>query len=240
VIDLVEPFAPFLSLLALPPRAWIDTTTLTATRRRLRRVAAIRMAAQRSHHADIQSAPRTRQPDGVEGVRYRIIPEPFTRDRGVRSRARSMCSRFPTRKCRAFVPTRTGRTCSKRPELRVSTSGSTTEVHRPARPRALNHAINVPAHRRVLASGEAVPAHGSVPPGTSRHTRAAGLRVRSGASRAALLAEAGLPNGLSRWRSGSARARKGIACWSGVRDICSPSGITRPGAARVERSSRKR
>jgi peptide/nickel transport system substrate-binding protein/oligopeptide transport system substrate-binding protein len=195
VIDLVEPFAPFLSLLALPAARVVDTATLTAD------VPVGSGAWQvsewlRGDRITLTPNPhRARATDGVEGVRYRIIPEPFTRVAEFEAGTLDVLE-IPDAEVPRFRSDQEAHVL-KRPELRVFYVGLNNQKFTDPRVRrALNHAVNVPALVRVLASGEAVPAHGSVPPGLPGYQERPGYEYDPGLARR-LLAEAGYPDGLT-------------------------------------------
>lgn len=211
VIDLDAPFAPFLSLLALPAARIVDTRTLGAGDVPVGSGPWRISEWLRGDRITLTPNPhRIRPAGGVEGIRYRMIPEPFTRVAEFETGALDVLE-IPDAEVPRF---RSGEEWSgrvlKRPELRVFYVGlNNGKFTDPRLRRALNHAINVPALVRVLASGEAVPAHGSVPPAL------AGFRERDGyaydpALARRLLAEAGYENGLSLeiWQRESAEGNR--------------------------------
>jgi peptide/nickel transport system substrate-binding protein/oligopeptide transport system substrate-binding protein len=198
VLSLDEPFAPFLSLLALPAARVIDTTTAKSGDAPVGSGAWQLAEWLRSDRITLTPNPhRARSADGVTGIRYRIIPEPFTRTAEFESGSLDVLE-IPDAEVPRFLADKKYKDhILKRPELRVFYIGLNNTKFTDVRVRrALNHAINVPAIIRVLASGEAVPAHGSVPPGLPGHHDRPGYEYDPARAKA-LLAEAGYPNGLS-------------------------------------------
>ncbi|HEX6791394.1 MAG TPA: ABC transporter substrate-binding protein [Candidatus Krumholzibacteria bacterium] len=210
VITLDDPFAPFLSLLALPAARVIDVPTAAAgdvpvgsgpwrVSEWLRgdRITLL----PNPHHPG--------PPPAVEGVRYRIIPEPFTRIAEFEAGTLDVLE-IPDAEVPRFRSDATyAAHVLKRPELRVFYVGLNNQKFTDPRVRrALNHAINVPALIRVLASGEAVPAHGSVPPGLPGHAARPGYEYDPARAKA-LLAEAGAQDlTLEIWQRESAEGNR--------------------------------
>lgn len=211
VIALDEPFAPFLSLLALPAARVIDTATAGSGDAPAGSGAWQLSEWLRSDRLTLTPNPHRRRIEGgVTGIRYRIIPEPFTRIAEFESGALDVLE-IPDAEVPRFLSDQKYKDhILKRPELRVFYIGLNNTKFTDVRVRrALNYAINVPAIIRVLASGEAVPAHGSVPPGLPGHRDRAGYEYDPARARA-LLAEAGYPNGLSLeiWQRESAEGNR--------------------------------
>jgi peptide/nickel transport system substrate-binding protein/oligopeptide transport system substrate-binding protein len=128
-------------------------------------------------------------------VRYRIIPEPFTRVAEFEAGTLDVLE-IPDAEVPRFRSDQKAHVL-KRPELRVFYVGLNNQKFTDPRVRrALNHAVNVPALVRVLASGEAVPAHGSVPPALPGYEERPGYEYDPALARR-LLAEAGYPDGLT-------------------------------------------
>jgi len=209
-IELEAPFAPFLSLLALPAARVIDTGTPGGD------VPTGSGAWQlsewvRSDRLTLTPNPhRAHIPDGVTGIRYRIIPEPFTRIAEFESGTIDVLEIPDAEVARFRSDKKYADHVLKRPELRVFYVGINNTKFTDVRVRrALNHAVNVPALVRVLASGEAVPAHGSVPPALPGYRERPGYEYDPAKARA-LLAEAGYPNGLSLeiWQRESAEGNR--------------------------------
>jgi ABC-type transport system substrate-binding protein len=209
-IELEAPFAPFLSLLALPAARVIDTSTVKGD------VPTGSGPWQLSEWLRSESLTLTPNPhrahikDGVTGIRYRIIPEPFTRIAEFESGAIDVLEIPDVEVPRFRSDKKYADHVLKRPELRVFYVGINNTKFTDLRVRkALNHAVNVPALVRVLASGEAVPAHGSVPPGLPGHRERPGYEYDPARARA-LLAEAGYPDGLTLeiWQRESAEGNR--------------------------------
>lgn len=197
-IELDAPFAPFLSLLALPAARVIDTAA-TATGDTPVGSGAWQLAEWlRGDRITLTPNPhRPRVAGGIEGVRYRIIPEPFTRIAEFESGAIDVLEIPDVEVPRFRADKKYAGHVLKRPELRIFYIGLNNQKYTDVRVRqALNYAINVPALIRVLASGEAAPAHGSVPPGLPGHRDRPGYEYDPARARA-LLAEAGYGGGLS-------------------------------------------
>ena len=209
-IELEAPFAPFLSLLALPAARVIDTgapggevPTGSGAWQLSEWVRSDRLTLTPNPH-------RAHIPDGVTGIRYRIIPEPFTRIAEFESGTIDVLEIPDAEVARFRSDKKYADHVLKRPELRVFYVGINNTKFTDVRVRrALNHAVNVPALVRVLASGEAVPAHGSVPPALPGYRERPGYEYDPAEARA-LLAEAGYPNGLSLeiWQRESAEGNR--------------------------------
>jgi peptide/nickel transport system substrate-binding protein/oligopeptide transport system substrate-binding protein len=207
-IRLDAPFAPFLSLLALPAARVIDVSTAgtdipvgSGPWRVSEWLRGDRITLVPNPH-------RPRPP--IEGIRYRIIPEPFTRIAEFEAGTIDVLEIPDAEVPRFRSDEKTAPHILERPELRVFYVGLNNNTFTDPRVRrALNHAVNVPALVRVLASGEAVPAHGSVPPGLPGHAARPGYEYDPERARA-LLAEAGHPDGLSLeiWQRESAEGNR--------------------------------
>jgi peptide/nickel transport system substrate-binding protein/oligopeptide transport system substrate-binding protein len=209
-IELDEPFAPFLSLLALPAARVVDVASLgsgdvpvgSGPWRVSEWLRGDRITLSPNPH-------RARVPGGIDGVRYRIIPEPFTRVAEFEAGTLDVLEVPDAEVPRFLADADASSSLLRRPELRVFYVGlNNARFPDPRVRRALNHAVNVPALVRVLASGEAVPAHGSVPPGLPGHNERAGYAYDPPLARA-LLAEAGVPNlSLEIWQRESAEGNR--------------------------------
>lgn len=197
-IELDAPFAPFLSLLALPAARVVDIASVGTDDVPVGSGAWRLSEWRRGDTITLTPNPhRAHAAGGITGVRYRIIPEPFTRIAEFESGTIDVLE-IPDVEVPRFRSDRKYKDhVLKRPELRVFYIGLNNTKFTDVRVRrALNYAINVPAIIRVLASGEAVPAHGSIPPGLPGHRDRAGYEYDPAHARA-LLAEAGYANGLS-------------------------------------------
>jgi peptide/nickel transport system substrate-binding protein/oligopeptide transport system substrate-binding protein len=210
-IELDAPFAPFLSLLALPAARVIDTATAGAGDAPVGSGPWQLSEWLRSDRITLTPNPhRPHIADGVTGVRYRIIPEPFTRIAEFESGAIDVLEIPDAEVPRFRADKQYAGHVLERPELRIFYVGLNNQKFTDVRVRqALNHAVNVPALVRVLASGEAVPAHGSVPPGLPGHRDRPGYDYDPARARA-LLAEAGYPQGISLeiWQRESAEGNR--------------------------------
>ncbi|HET6349478.1 MAG TPA: ABC transporter substrate-binding protein [Candidatus Krumholzibacteria bacterium] len=211
VIELDAPFAPFLSLLALPAARVIDVATLGQGDIPVGSGPWRVSEWLRGDRITLTPNPyRAHDAAGVEGIRYRIIPEPFTRIAEFESGTLDVLE-IPDAEVPRFLSDRKYQGhLLRRPELRVFYIGLNNTKFTDVRVRrALNHAINVPALIRVLASGEAVPAHGSVPPGLPGYRERPGYEYDPARARE-LLAQAGHADGLSLeiWQRESAEGNR--------------------------------
>lgn len=209
-IELEAPFAPFLSLLALPAARVIDTSTAGEDVPVGSGPWQLSQWLRSESLTLIPNPHRAHLPDGVTGIHYRIIPEPFTRIAEFESGAIDVLEIPDVEVPRFRSDKKYADHVLKRPELRVFYVGINNTKFTDVRVRrALNHAVNVPALIRVLASGEAVPAHGSVPPGLPGYRERPGYEYDPAKARA-LLAEAGYPDGLSLeiWQRESAEGNR--------------------------------
>jgi peptide/nickel transport system substrate-binding protein/oligopeptide transport system substrate-binding protein len=211
VISLDEPFAPFLSMLALPAARVVDTASVTEGQ--LPAGSGPWMVAEYVRGDRVTLVPNPRHPRaarGIEGIRYRVIPEPFTRVAEFESGTIDILEVPDAEVARYRDDPATAARVQKRSELRIFYVGlNNARFSDPRVRRALNHAVNVPALVRVLASGEAVIAHGSVPPALPGHRERPGYAYDPARARA-LLAEAGYADGLSLeiWQRESAEGNR--------------------------------
>ncbi|HEU4928472.1 MAG TPA: ABC transporter substrate-binding protein [Candidatus Krumholzibacteria bacterium] len=167
VVELEEPFAPFLSMLALPAARVVDTSSTSADGIPMGSGPWVVSEWVRGDRITLVPNPHhARRATGIEGVRYRIIPEPFTRIAEFETGAIDVLE-IPDAEVSRFLndPKRASRLL-RRPELRVFYIGiNNPRFPDPRMRRALNHAVNVPELSRVLQAGAAIPAHGAIPPG---------------------------------------------------------------------------
>jgi peptide/nickel transport system substrate-binding protein/oligopeptide transport system substrate-binding protein len=211
VVALDEPFAPFLSMLALPAARVVEAATAgdgglpvgSGPWRVAEWIPGDRIAlAPNPHHPHAAR--------GIEGVRYRVIPEPFTRIAEYEAGTIDVLEVPDAEVPRFLSDPATAPRLRKRPELRVFYIGLNNRRLSDERVRrALNHAVNVSALTRVLASGQAVVAHGSVPPGLPGYRERPGFEYDPERARA-LLAEAGHADGLDLeiWQRESAEGNR--------------------------------
>lgn len=198
VIELDEPFAPFLAMLALPAARVVDVATLAPGE--LPAGAGPWMVSEWARGDRVVLAPNphhARRARGIEFVRYRVIPEPFTRVAEFESGTIDVLE-IPDAELARFRddPAFASRLL-RRPEMRVFYIGLNNQRFSDVRVRrAFNLAVNVPEIIRVLAAGEAVPAHGSIPPGLPGHRARSGYGYDRDEARR-LLAEAGHPDGIA-------------------------------------------
>ncbi len=167
VVELEEPFAPFLSMLALPAARVVDASVVSGDGIPLGSGPWVVAEWVRGDRITLVPNPHhARRATGIDGVRYRIIPEPFTRIAEFETGAIDVLE-IPDAEVPRFLndPQRSQRLL-KRPELRVFYVGLNNPRFSDLRVRrALNHAVNVPELARVLQSSAAIPAHGAIPPG---------------------------------------------------------------------------
>jgi ABC-type transport system substrate-binding protein len=220
VIELDEPFRPFLSMLALPaamitaPRNGApgggDSTPIGSGRWMLaewRRGDYVSVIPNPFHPAvrNPDTPPRGGLPHqrlphpGLEEIRYRIIPEAFTRVAEFESGALDILE-VPPAEIRRFLDDERYRDAiQSRSELRVFYVG----LNNGAPPfddvrvrRALNMAVDVDRLIDVLAGGEAIRAAGSIPPTLAGYAAREPYPFDPAAARR-LLTEAGHPDGFA-------------------------------------------
>lgn len=199
-VTLASPFAPFISLLAMPAAMVVGTGSdpdtgvpVGAGRWRL---------AQWERGDYLALEPNRFHPEAsrtLASIRFRIIPEAFTRIAEFESGALDVLE-VPTAEVARFRDDGRyqGRILS-RAELRVYYIGLNNTrapfTDRRVR-RALNMAIDVDRLIEVLAAGEAEHARGAIPPTLPGYRDRPAYPYDPAASRA-LLAEAGLPDGFA-------------------------------------------
>jgi peptide/nickel transport system substrate-binding protein/oligopeptide transport system substrate-binding protein len=198
VIELDAPFAPFLSMLALPAAMVVGGAGENGVPvgsgpwvlHDWRRGDYLSLVPNRFH---------ARASTTLTEVRYRIIPEAFTRVAEFESGALDVLV-VPPAEIRHFLDDDSMRErIQSRSELRVYYIGlnNTRPPFDDQRVRqALNHAVNVDRIISVLAGGEAVRAAGSIPPTLAGYVEREPYRYDPETARA-LLADAGYPDGLS-------------------------------------------
>ena len=197
VVELDEPFAPFLAMLALPAARVVDVESVSGGSLPVGAGRWVVSEWVRGDRVVLSPNPyHARRARHIEAVRYRVIPEPFTRVAEFEAGTLDVLE-VPDAEVGHFRddPAYASRLL-RRPELRVFYVGLNNQRFRDERVRrALNLAVNVPEIIRVLASGEGVPAHGSIPPGLAGYRERPGLGYDREEARR-LLAQAGYPNGL--------------------------------------------
>ncbi len=171
VIELVEPFAPFLSMLSLPAARVVATESLDGNAVPIGAGPWVVAEWVRSDRITLMPNPHhARRASGLEGIRYRIIPEPFTRIAEFESGSIDVLEIPDAEVSRFLNDSERAPRLLKRAELRVFYVGiNNPRFSDPRVRRALNHAVNVPELARVLQSGAAIPAHGAIPPGIAGH-----------------------------------------------------------------------
>ncbi len=198
VIELGEPFKPFLSMLALPA-AMISAGVPDAAK-------GVPVGSgpwvlddwKRGDYLSLVPNPyHPRSASHLKEIRYRIIPEAFTRIAEFESGALDILDIPPAELRRFLNDDRYRGFIQSRSELRVYYVGlnntrppfDDTRVRR-----ALNMAVDVDRLIDVLAGGEAVRAAGSIPPTLPGYTPREPYRYDPAAARR-LLAQAGHPDG---------------------------------------------
>lgn len=195
VVELAEPFAPFLSMLALPAARVVDVASVGVGDVPVGSGPWVVSEWVRGDRITLVPNPHhARRAFGIEGVRYRVIPEPFTRIAEFESGTIDVLEIPDAEVSRFLNDTAVSSRLLKRPELRVFYVGLNNPRFQDLRVRrALNYAVNVPELVRVLASGEAIPAHGAIPPGIAGHRDRPGYEYDPVRAKA-LLREAGAEN----------------------------------------------
>jgi peptide/nickel transport system substrate-binding protein/oligopeptide transport system substrate-binding protein len=194
-VELEEVFAPFLSMLALPAARVVDVASAAANDVPVGSGPWVVGEWVRGDRITlVPNVHHARRARGIDGVRYRVIPEPFTRIAEFESGTIDVLEIPDAEVSRFLNDDAVSSRLLKRPELRVFYVGLNNPRFRDLRVRrALNHAVNVPELVRVLAAGEAIPAYGAIPPGIAGHRDRSGypydpVRARD------LLREAGAEN----------------------------------------------
>jgi len=167
VVELAEPFAPFLSMLALPAARVVDTRSTPADGIPLGSGPWVVSEWVRGDRITLVPNPHhARRATAIDGVRYRIIPEPFTRIAEFETGAIDVLEIPDAEVPRFLHDSQRASRVLKRPELRVFYIGINNPKFTDVRVRrALNHAVNVAELSRVLQASAAIPAHGAIPPG---------------------------------------------------------------------------
>jgi ABC-type transport system substrate-binding protein len=206
VVDIDEPFEPFLAMLALPaamitaPRD-DDATPLGSGPWMLaewRRGDYVSLVPN-PYHPLVRKRSAGSTPGLLDEVRYRIIPEAFTRIAEFESGSLDVLE-VPPAEIRRFLDDERYRDAiQRRSELRVYYIG----LNNAAPPfddvrvrRALNMAVDVDQLIDVLAGGEALRAAGAIPPTLAGHVARKPYRFDPDAARR-LLAAAGYPDGFA-------------------------------------------
>ncbi len=198
VVELDEPFAPFLSMLAMPAARVVDVASVDPKGSKPPIGSGPWVLSEWIRGDRITLTPNphhVRRARAIEGVRYRVIPEPFTRVAEFEAGTIDVLEIPDAEVARFRNDPEVSSRLMRRPELRVLYVGlNNTRFTDPRVRRALNLAVNVDQLIRVFAAGDAVPAHGSIPPGLSGHRERPGFGYdRTEARR--LLSEAGYPEG---------------------------------------------
>jgi len=214
VIELGEPFGPFLSMLALPAAMVVPREELELPRQGVPGSRAgfltfpgnpIGSGAwqvaewERGDYLLLTPNPHhPRASKSIGKVRYRIVPEAFTRVAEFESGSLDILEIPPPEQVRFLADGRYENRIQRRPALRVFYIGINN-----SRPpfddvrvrRALNMAVNVDRLIEVLADGHAIRATGAIPPGLRGHVGRTPYRYDPAGARR-LLAQAGHPGGL--------------------------------------------
>jgi ABC-type transport system substrate-binding protein len=194
-IQIEEPFAPFLSMLALPAARVVDVASVGANELPIGSGPWVVSEWMRGDRITLTPNPyHPHRARSLEGVHYRVIPEPFTRIAEFEAGTIDVLE-IPDAEVRRFLddPKRAQRVAT-RAELRVFYIGLNNTRFTDVRVRrALNYAVNVPELIRVLQSGAAIPAAGSIPPGIPGYRERPGYAYDPMRAKA-LLKEAGAEN----------------------------------------------
>jgi len=201
VIELEAPFQPFLSMLAMPAGLIVASEALADG-------AFISLPSgsgqwrletwERGDYLELAPNPSHPRPvTGLGSIRFRIIPEAFTRIAEYESGALDVLEVPPPEPNRFRPDAKHAPRIQSRAELRVYYIGLNNRTFTDARVRrALNMAVDVDRLIEVLAGGVGDRAAGSIPPGLAGHIDRPAWPYDPEAARA-LLAEAGYPDGLS-------------------------------------------
>ncbi len=230
VIELDEPFHPFLSMLALPAAMIVPAEALTERPVGVQAEAGDGRFQTFGEHP-VGSGPwrlvqwergdflmvepnayHPQPPNGVTGIRFRIIPEAFTRVAEFESGALDVLEIPPAELDRFLEDRRYRGRILSRAELRVYYIGLNN-----SRPpfddarvrRALNMAVDTGRLIDVLTSGQAIRAQGAIPPGLAGHAERPAYPYDPESARR-LLADAGYPDGfaMEMWQRGSPQGNR--------------------------------
>jgi len=201
VIELDAPFQPFLSMLAMPAGLIVAGEALADGQFIGLPSGSGQWRLDVWERGDYLSlAPNPNHPSPVTGlraIRFRIIPEAFTRIAEYESGALDILEIPPVELSRFRNDESHAPRIQSRAELRVYYIGLNNRTFTDPRVRrALNMAVNVDRLIEVLAGGVGDRATGSVPPGLAGHEGRPAWPYDPEAARA-LLAEAGYAEGLS-------------------------------------------
>jgi peptide/nickel transport system substrate-binding protein/oligopeptide transport system substrate-binding protein len=213
VIELDEPFGPFLSLLALPAAMVVPREALTAapagagaTDSGFRTFEGLPVGSGRWRLAEwergdyllLEPNPHHPvRPERLGGIRFRIIPEAFTRVAEFESGALDVLEIPPAELDRFREDDRYRERIQQRSELRVYYIGLNNTLppfDDPRVRRALNMAVDVDRLIEVLTSGTAIRSTGAIPPALAGHATRDGYAYDPAGARR-LLSQAGHPTG---------------------------------------------
>ncbi|NIO00897.1 MAG: hypothetical protein GTO42_01950 [Candidatus Latescibacteria bacterium] len=213
-IELEGPFRPFLQLLAMPAARIVPEELFVDTKAHSGAPAALVSnfsekpvgsgpwvldSWERGDH--LMLVPNPFHPAGsqtLRAIRYRIIPEAFTRIAEYESGSLDVL-KIPSAELPRFLGNPSlSRRIQSVPELRVLYVGlnnTRKPLDDPCVRKALNMAVDVERIIEVLANGEAVRAAGAIPPSLKGYRKRPAYSYDPGASRKLLL-EAGLGDGM--------------------------------------------
>lgn len=223
-IELDQSFAPFLSLLAMPAAMVVgegsdNPSGVPAGSGQWR-------LAQWERSDFILLEPNRYHPEAVSGLdalRFRIIPEAFTRIAEFESGAIDILEVPAAEVSRFLNDARYAERILSRAELRVYYVGLNNRrppLDDPRVRRALNMAVDVDQLMAVLAGGKAERARGAIPPTLPGHRERAAYPYDPDAARA-LLADAGYPEGfpLEIWQRESPEGNRVIEAVQGYLSV---------------------
>lgn len=216
VVELDEPFNPFLSMLALPaamvvsrePAASAAAEEASETAGRSPPPPGVPVGSgawrlvswQRGDYLSLAPNPHyPRPPVGIPGIRFRIIPEAFTRVAEFESGTLDILDIPPAELGRFLDNERFNGEIQSRAELRVYYIGlnNARAPFTDARVRrALNHAVDVDRLIDVLARGQAIRSAGAIPPGLRGYVKRPAYAYDPAEARR-LLADAGYSEGFA-------------------------------------------
>jgi len=199
IVELDAPFQPFLSMLAMPAGLVVASEALADGAFTSLPSGSGQWQLEAWERGDyLALVPNPNHPrliTGMRRIRFRIIPEAFTRIAEYESGALDILEIPPAELSRFRTDAKHAPRIQSRSELRVYYIGLNNRTFTDVRVRrALNMAVDVDRLIEVLAGGEGDRAAGSVPPGLAGYVDRPAWPYNPEAART-LLADAGFPEG---------------------------------------------